>query len=127
MAVNALLGVILWSTYGETSAFLHERMNHPLAVSLISGGVAGGAQAVVAAPAENLRLRIENGAHSGWSAAWKDVFVGTHTDQVLSRENLRDARQIRTWMKEVGEMAGRGWNGWTWGLCKDIVGKRRTL
>ena len=88
MAVDPLLDVVLWSTYGETSAFLHERMNHPLAVSLISGGVAGGAQAVVAAPAENLRLRIENGAHSGWSAAWKDVFVGTHTNQVLSCENL---------------------------------------
>ena len=88
MAVNALLGVVLWSTYGETSIFLHEHMNQPLAVFLISGGAAGGIQAVVAAPTESVRLRIENGAHNGRSAAWKDVFIETHTDQVLSRENL---------------------------------------
>ena len=65
MAVNVLLDVVLWSSYGENSNFCHERMNHPLAISLISGGVAGSVQAVVAAPAESVRLRIESGAHSG--------------------------------------------------------------
>ena len=97
------------------SILLHGRMNHPLAVFLIFGAVSGGIQAVLAAPVESLRLRIENGAHNGWSVAWKGVFVGTHacTDQVLSCENLRDARR------------GNGWRGW--GLCKDIVSRWRTL
>ena len=59
IAVNAVLGTVLWSTYSETSEFLEGRIKNPLAISLISGAVAGGAQAVVAAPAENVRLVLE--------------------------------------------------------------------
>lgn len=125
LAINALLGVVLWETYSETSTFLDKRLSHPLAVSALSGAVAGGAQAIVAAPAENVRLVLQGkSAHSGWSSAWKDVFLGAQVDQSLTREQtLRDARQVRLWVKEVGDLAGNGWKGWKWGLAKDVCGK----
>lgn len=124
IAVNAVLGTVLWSTYSETSEFLEGRIKNPLAISLISGAVAGGAQAVVAAPAENVRLVLEGGGtHAGWSSAWKDVFLGSRSNVNISKsESLREARQVRLWMKDVGEMAGRGWNGFSWGLLKDSCG-----
>lgn len=91
----------------------------------MSGAFAGGAQALVAAPAENVRIVLEGEvAHSGWSGAWKHVFLGTKPDHAaLPRaQALQEARQVREWMKEVGEMAGRGWKGWAWGCAKDVCG-----
>lgn len=68
LAINAVLGTVLWSSYSEASSFLEGRLSHPLAVTLVSGTIAGGAQAIVAAPAENVRLILEGGgSHAGWT------------------------------------------------------------
>ncbi|KAL5490256.1 hypothetical protein ACEPAI_5089 [Sanghuangporus weigelae] len=124
LAVNTLLGTVLWSSYSEASAFLEGQLSNPLAVSMASGAIAGGAQAIVAAPAENVRLILEGGgSHMSWSDAWKDVFRGTQTDTIKSKSQaLHEARQVRLWMQEVGEMAGRGWKGFGWGFAKDTFG-----
>ncbi|KII88668.1 hypothetical protein PLICRDRAFT_633084 [Plicaturopsis crispa FD-325 SS-3] len=117
--INAALGTILWTTYSETSAALGDDSH--LGVAALSGAAAGGAQAVFAAPAENVRLVLEGGRGRGWSHAWKEVFRGTEPP-ARPRENLRELRQVRHWMHEVGEMAGRGWDGWGWGCAKDVCG-----
>ncbi|KDQ60663.1 hypothetical protein JAAARDRAFT_125449 [Jaapia argillacea MUCL 33604] len=125
MMVNAFLGTVLWTTYSECSQLLEARMNlHPLGVTALSGAVAGGVQAIAAAPAENVRLVIEGGTpRSCWSHAWKEVFRGTEGSTASSRQRqIHEAREVRQWMKEVGEMAGRGWNGWGFGCAKDICG-----
>ena len=126
MIVNGALGYVLWSTYSSTSDLLEPHLpNSPICVAALSGAVAGGTQALVAAPAENVRLAIEGGSTSarGWSHAWKEVFRGTRTAETQSRiDEVHEARQVRDWMKEVGEMAGRGWDGWAWGCAKDICG-----
>ncbi|OCH86558.1 hypothetical protein OBBRIDRAFT_761133 [Obba rivulosa] len=123
--VNGVLGVVLWSTYSEASDILAPYLSsHPTALAAVSGGIAGGAQALVAAPAENVRFALEGAsAATGWSHAWKEVFRGTELqDNSPKYARVREARQVRDWMKEVGDMAGRGWNGWGWGCIKDICG-----
>lgn len=129
MIVNGALGYVLWSTYSSTSELLEPHLpNSPICVAALSGAVAGGAQALVAAPAENVRLAVEGGSTSarGWSHAWKEVFRGTRTAGTQSRiDEVHEARQVRDWMREVGEMAGRGWDGWAWGCAKDICGTPR--
>ncbi|KAJ3564278.1 hypothetical protein NP233_g8398 [Leucocoprinus birnbaumii] len=96
--------------------------NHPIIGAALSGSIAGGAQALVAAPAENVRLAIEGGAsgHS-WLQAWRSIM---HRDPGYQKEShtnqLHDVRELRKWMREVGEMAGRGWHGWGWGCAKDV-------
>ncbi|KAH9934686.1 uncharacterized protein B0H18DRAFT_977706 [Fomitopsis serialis] len=126
MLVNGALGYVLWSTYSEVSELLDPHLSDcPITVAAISGAAAGGMQAIVAAPAENVRLAIEGGSSSasGWSHAWKEVFRGTRAAATRSRlEEVHEARQVRDWMKDVGEMAGRGWDGWAWGCAKDICG-----
>ena len=123
LAINAMLGTVLWSTYSASSSSLEGHVSHPLVQSAISGAVAGGAQAIVAAPAENVRLVLEGGsAHSNWSSAWKDVFLGTRNKSASRHELMDEARQLRRWMSEVSDMAGRGWRGWGWGFAKDICG-----
>ncbi|CDO72885.1 hypothetical protein BN946_scf185002.g70 [Trametes cinnabarina] len=125
MLVNGLLGVVLWSTYTEASSRLEPYLaSYPTTLAAISGGVAGGAQAILAAPAENMRFALEGTSRAtGWHDAWKEVFRRTEPSRELPRkEQLHEARQVRDWMKEVGEMAGRGWEGWGWGCAKDICG-----
>lgn len=127
MLVNALLGTVLWTTYAEASGIIAPYLGqHPTIVAGLSGGIAGGFQAVVAAPAENVRLLLEGGSgYHSWSHAWKDVFKGTEPRWPVSRkQKMEDARQVRRWMTEVGDMAGRGWNGWGWGCAKDITGTK---
>jgi len=81
-------------------------------------------QAVIAAPAENVRLVLEGGSGHGWSHAWQEVFRGTTSIPLNSpQQTLREARQVRAWMREVGDMAGRGWQGWGWGVAKDTMGE----
>ena len=124
--MNASLGTVLWATYSETSSALSSRDNleaHPIMIAAISGALAGGAQAIVAAPAENVRLAIERGAGRGWSHAWKEVVRGTAQNQPTGSASLRELRQFRSWMLDVRDMAGRGWNGWGWGLAKDVCGE----
>ncbi|KAH9945970.1 uncharacterized protein BXZ73DRAFT_86194 [Epithele typhae] len=123
--VNGLLGLVLWSTYTEVSTALDSHMsNYPTAVAAISGGVAGGAQALLAAPAENMRFALEGtSAATGWHDAWREVFLKTEPTVPIGRsQQLHEARQVHHWMREVGEMAGRGWEGWGWGCMKDICG-----
>ncbi|KAF5358086.1 hypothetical protein D9756_001686 [Leucocoprinus leucothites] len=123
MAVNAMLGTVLWTTYAEAYSIIEPNMrNHPIMGATLAGGIAGGVQALVAAPAENLRLAIEGGTsgHS-WIQAWKSMMHNNLAPQGDSRmSQLRNAREVRKWMREVGEMAGRGWNGWGWGCAKDV-------
>ncbi|KAK0502643.1 hypothetical protein EDD18DRAFT_1134283 [Armillaria luteobubalina] len=125
MMVNAVLGTVLWTTYAEASATFEPYLSpHPIMYSALSGAIAGGAQAVVAAPAENVRLLLEGGTvYHSWSHAWKEVFRGTQSIPSASRvQNIEEIREVRSWMREVGDMAGRGWDGWGWGCAKDMCG-----
>jgi hypothetical protein len=126
LLVNASLGTVLWAAYSESSSALgsYDGLGtRPIMIAAISGAVAGGAQAVVAAPAENVRLAIERGTGRGWSHAWKEVLRGTAPIQTTGSASLRELRQVRSWIMDVRDMAGRGWNGWGWGLAKDICGE----
>ncbi|EIN07761.1 hypothetical protein PUNSTDRAFT_103860 [Punctularia strigosozonata HHB-11173 SS5] len=123
--VNAVLGTVLWTTYAESTTALEHHIAHPLLLSSCSGAIAGAAQALVAAPAENVRLVLEGGTvNHGWSHAWKEVFRRTEPQASSTKQDrIHDAREVRVWMKEVvGEMAGRGWDGWAWGTVKDACG-----
>lgn len=125
IAVNAFLGTVLWATYAESSSFLEPHIgNSPTLLAAASGAIAGGSQAFIAAPAENVRIIIEGGTKGGWTHAWKEVFRGTvpASPAPTKEENLREIRQVREWMKEVRGMAGRGWDGWGFGVVKDIFG-----
>ncbi|KAG1748979.1 uncharacterized protein EDB91DRAFT_1235527 [Suillus paluster] len=118
MVVNAMLGTVLWTTYTETSNYLEAHLEtHPTFVAALSGAAAGGTQALVAAPVEN------GGTSRGWPHAWQEVFRGTEPPRSASRtDNIQEIRQVRHWMKEVSQMAGRGWDGWGWGCAKDVCG-----
>jgi hypothetical protein len=124
MLVNALLGTVLWTTYAKSSVILTPHLGaHPIVMAALSGAIAGAMQAGVAAPAENVRLVLEGGSggHS-WSHAWKEVFRTATPMYISKQQNMEDIRQVRGWMREVGEMAGRGWEGWGWGCAKDVCG-----
>jgi hypothetical protein len=103
--------------------------SHPTMLAASAGAVAGGAQALIAAPCENVRLVLEGGSSKeGWSHAWKEVFRGTQpSSSVPQQQTIQEIRQVRDWMKEVGDMAGRGWDGWGWGFAKDVCGKDRKV
>lgn len=46
---------------------------------------------------------------SGWREAWKEVFRGTTKDAMATKaQSLREIREVRNWMHEVRDMAGRG-------------------
>ncbi|KAG6371397.1 hypothetical protein JVT61DRAFT_9614 [Boletus reticuloceps] len=123
MLANAVLGTILWSTYTECSGYLESSLGaHSIFTVALSGAAAGGMQALVAAPVDNVRAAIEGGTGKGWSHAWKEVFRGTHLHITTRPNRIRDIRQVRLWMKDVSEMAGRGWTGWGWGYGKDVFG-----
>jgi hypothetical protein len=123
--INLISRTVLWTTYSTVSSTLEPRFGHvPIVTAAISGAIAGGVQAVIAAPAENVRLVLEGGSGHGWSHAWQEVFRGTTSiPSTSSQQTLREARQVRAWMREVGDMAGRGWQGWGWGVAKDTTGK----
>lgn len=122
-------------------------------VAAISGAGAGAIQALAGAPAENVRLLMEQGSFnaqssvSGWRHAWKEVFIDSNNQNVTSRNTiparmrLSDVREAKIFANELREMAGRGvfpwlshhvvqvlkiqtagWNGWGWGLAKDVCG-----
>lgn len=113
----------LWETYTLTSSVLEPRLSsHPTTTAALSGAAAGGLQALLAAPAENVRLVLEGGSGTSWSGVWKEVFRGTVpiSSTITQRENVR---QVRDWVTEVKGMAGRGWNGWGWGCAKDVCGE----
>ncbi|KAJ7184271.1 hypothetical protein C8R46DRAFT_455907 [Mycena filopes] len=124
MAVNALLGTVLWASYSEASAVLQPHLGaHPTSMAALAGALAGGTQAVVSAPAENVRLLVEGGtAKNSWSHAWKAVFRGSAPSTSSRNETIEEIRKVRNWMKEVGDMAGRGWNGLGYTLGKDVTG-----
>ncbi|KAJ2916850.1 hypothetical protein MD484_g3546, partial [Candolleomyces efflorescens] len=123
MLLNAGLGTVLWTSYGETyTALARVTGPHSVATAALSGAVAGGCQALLAAPAENVRLLLEGGSggHS-WSSVWKEVFKSrTPPPSSTVKQDLQDIRELRAWFRDVGEMAGRGWDGWRWGLAKDV-------
>jgi len=121
--INTALGSCLWFVYAEThrQLGLHLERHHTTAIAAISGGVAGGAQAILAAPAENVRVLLEGGsAQEGWRNVWRDVFQGTGSEHMVM--NTKEARETQAWMHEVRGMVGRGWEGWRLGVAKDIVG-----
>ncbi|KIK97182.1 hypothetical protein PAXRUDRAFT_136834 [Paxillus rubicundulus Ve08.2h10] len=122
MLANAVLGTVLWTTYTGSSTYLEPYLGHHSTFTVaLSGAAAGGMQAFIAAPVENVRLAMEGGTGRGWSHTWKEVFCGTQPIHSATRvDQIRDIRQIRLWMKDVSEMAGRGWTGWGWGFGKDI-------
>ncbi|CAG8453026.1 9394_t:CDS:2 [Acaulospora colombiana] len=138
-AVNTLLGVVLWESYGFSSEHLEKLYpHHPIMVAATSGAIAGGCQSLMAAPAENVRIVLEAGAgakadpvkkflekptqipttHSGWMHAWKQVFQGPQP--LAKAETREEIRELNRWSKEIKSMAGRGWDGWAWGCGKDI-------
>ena len=118
-------------TYAEASLRLETQLSsHPTVVAGLSGALAGGAQALIAAPAENLRLSLEGGNYqASWSKAWREVFWGNGAHTAASGQPLkvRDARHLMTWMQEIGAMAGRGWHGWRLGIVKEVVGRLLNL
>ncbi|KAJ7043184.1 hypothetical protein C8F04DRAFT_1287403, partial [Mycena alexandri] len=123
MFVNALLGTVLWASYSEASAVLQPHIgSHPTSMAALAGALAGGTQALVSAPAENVRHLMEGGAaRNSWSHAWKEVFRGSPPPTSSSRhETLEEIRKVRSWMKEVGDMAGRGWHGFGYTFGKDL-------
>lgn len=124
MMVNLVLGSALWTTYSEATTLLEPHIDSQIPLAAASGAIAGAAQALLAAPAENVRFVLEGGSSAtGWSYAWKEVFRGTVGGQTLSkRDELHQAREVREWMREVSDMAGRGWRGWKWGVAKDACG-----
>jgi hypothetical protein len=124
MLVNATLGFVLWESYGVASSGLEAYLStRSLANAAVSGAVAGACQALVAAPAENVRLTLEGGfrGHS-WSCAWKEVFreKRPRSNPAAKSQQIHEIRELRTWFQEVGHMAGRGWEGW--GCAKDAAG-----
>ncbi|PFH50081.1 hypothetical protein AMATHDRAFT_4326 [Amanita thiersii Skay4041] len=127
MVVNALLGTVLWSTYTTAYEIIEPLLGqHPTLTTALSGAIAGGMQAFIAAPAENVRLILEgsSGGHS-WSHAWQEVFKrpsGMASSHNSTKTTVHEIRELRNWWKDVGEMAGRGWEGWGWGCIKDMCG-----
>ena len=123
MLVNAMLGTILWTSYAEANRRLEGLLgHHALANAVLSGGIAGACQAIAGAPAENVRMILEHGfGGESWFCVWKEVFKkrAVHPRSQGISERHRNIRYLRSWLKEVGEMAGRGWNGWAWG-CGSI-------
>jgi hypothetical protein len=125
--LNAALGTVLWVSYSEALNFLEPCIGN--ASVPVSGAFAGGMQAIFAAPAENVRLVLEGGSKESWSHAWKEVFTGAEappsTDSVPGPKERwwREKKQVRAWMSDVGQMAGRGWEGWGWGFAKDACGE----
>ncbi|KAJ7724084.1 hypothetical protein DFH07DRAFT_946424 [Mycena maculata] len=126
MVVNTLLGTVLWTSYAEASTLLHPHIgSHPTAMATLAGALAGGAQALVSAPADNVRLLVEGGSsnRNSWSHAWKEVFRGTpHPPSSSRHETIEEIRKVRNWMREVGDMAGRGWSGLGYTFGKDLTG-----
>ncbi|TFL07716.1 hypothetical protein BDV98DRAFT_539702 [Pterulicium gracile] len=122
--INAALGTVLWTSYAESYDFFDSHLpTSPVTTAALSGAVAGAAQAAVAAPAENVRLVLKGASGHSWSYAWKEVFHGTTSVPNASRsQQMEEVRQVRSWMRDVGDMAGRGWDGWRWGMAKDIFG-----
>ncbi|KAG8828945.1 hypothetical protein FRC17_007290 [Serendipita sp. 399] len=136
LAVNTILGAVLWESYGYSASHIEKVVpNHPIIIAASSGAIAGGCQSIAAAPAENVRLILEghakdpvhalltkpeHSAHSGWLNAWKQVFQGN--EPVAHASTREEVRELNKWISEVKGMAGRGWDGWAWGCSKDMCG-----
>jgi len=138
LVVNTFLGTVLWSSYSYSSTYLESVIpTHPIIVAASSGAIAGATQALAAAPAENVRLVLEgvegagpvktllgqapnSNASAGWTNAWKEVFRGR--DPIVHAHSREEVRAIAQWVKEVRGVAGRGWDGWGWGVGKDSAG-----
>lgn len=141
LLINTVLGTLLFTSYTTMSSELSSRYPtysstcEPSLVSClliillmtcicsvvaaVSGASAGAIQAIAGAPAENVRLLMENGTFhaqtsvSGWRHAWKEVFVDANQpaalkDKLPVRMRLSDAREARLFANELREMAGRG-------------------
>ncbi|KAF9507604.1 hypothetical protein BS47DRAFT_1377883 [Hydnum rufescens UP504] len=136
LLINACLGTLLFTSYTSMSSTLCHEFPHASTtlIASISGASAGAIQAIAGAPADNARILMEHGVFhpeksvSGWRHAWKEVFLRTESPLRPSRsaearvQQIREMREVREWMHEVREMAGRGWDGWGWGLAKDVLG-----
>ncbi|KAG8745113.1 hypothetical protein FRC10_008724 [Ceratobasidium sp. 414] len=132
LLVNTCLGTLLFTTYSVTYDAAHRDGVYPnsTAASAVAGATAGAVHAVAGAPAENVRLLLEGGTTGpqtsikGWRQAWKDVFIDSSQPNIRQSKitSRREAREIREWMREVGDMAGRGWEGWGWSCAKDVCG-----
>lgn len=124
MVLNAALGTVLWTSYGEAYSVLTPSTGHnSVTTAALAGACAGGCQALLAAPAENVRLVLEGGSggHATWACVWKEVFQSRiQPSNSTTRQQIQEIRELRTWLKDVGEMAGRGWDGWRWGCAKDM-------
>jgi hypothetical protein len=96
-----------------------------IGVAALAGGFAGGCQALAAAPAENVRLLLEGGSvGQSWGSVWKEVFRSrVPPTSTTTQQEIHEIRELRNWLKDVRNMAGRGWDGWRWGCAKDICGK----
>lgn len=126
LLVNAALGTVLWTSFSIAQSELQPYIENPIVAAAAAGSIAGTAQALAAAPAENVRILLEGGAeHARWTTVWKTVFrasesVAQETSQSgLSRNNVRE---LLPWLREVRDMAGAGWEGWRFTVAKDACG-----
>lgn len=77
MVLNAGLGTVLWTSYGEAYSYLSSTTgSDSVPTAAMAGACAGACQALLAAPAENVRIVLEGGSggHSSWACVWKEVF-----------------------------------------------------
>jgi hypothetical protein len=121
-----MLGTVLWTAYSAAYTVIEPNLhNKPLLSAAVSGGIAGGIQALVAAPVENIRLVVEGGAAGqSWLQAWKYMMDdSSRVSRQARRAQLKEARAFRKWMLDVHDLAGRGWHGWGWGFAKDVCGE----
>ncbi|TFY68247.1 hypothetical protein EVG20_g3642 [Dentipellis fragilis] len=124
LLVNAALGTVLWATYAETSSALQPFLgSYPVAVAALSGAAAGGSQALVAAPTENVRLAIEGFAAfftifeltrcvaAGLKAATQDLVEPYPLDDDRRHSVRRFAPRI---VHGVALVSGGAVAGWTY-------------
>ncbi|KAF8317443.1 hypothetical protein DL93DRAFT_571776 [Clavulina sp. PMI_390] len=135
LIINTALGTLLFTSYtviGSELTSSYPQTSSTL-IAAVSGAGAGAIQALAGAPAENVRILMERGSFnhdtsvSGWRHAWREVFVDPANLADARaykpvRMRLSDMREAKLVANELREMAGRGWNGWGWGLAKDVFG-----
>ncbi|KAH7103925.1 hypothetical protein BKA62DRAFT_695047 [Auriculariales sp. MPI-PUGE-AT-0066] len=114
LLVNAALGTILWSSFTLAQTELTPYIESSILTAGAAGSLAGTAQALAAAPAENVRILLEESVFRASESVVRET-----SDSSLSRNKVRE---LLPWVREIRDMAGTGWEGWRWTVAKDACG-----